>query len=314
MTKYTDIHILTSAGKHGLTLNTTGSLLFPGALNANMEHESFLNRLLSGCLPHRNPDFVLNDGGVIYRVRRDSLAVDGTWYRLRRMAEHPPNLNALPAPLPPQMVTSLCNPELSRGGLIYIVGGPGCGKTTTASAIVVSRLTKLGGVAYTIEDPPEMPLNGRHGLGYCTQTSVAGENSADWVESMRGVLRSQPVGTSLMMYVGEVRDAEAARTMMRAASNGFLVICTGFGSDIPTAIDALLQLLGEDYATTLAYVLRIVLWQNIRNGRFGADMLVSENSSSRVAVSIRNKVLSQLSDEIASQRNAMIQNHKVLNT
>lgn len=192
-----------------------------------------------------------------------------------------------------------------------MAGGPGCGKTTTASAVVVSRLKAFGGVAYTVEDPPEMPLNGRHGSGYCTQTMVKGDTSADWAESMRGVLRSQPVGTALMLYVGEVRDAETARTMIRAASNGFLVICTTFGTDLVSSIDSLYQLLGQDYANPLSAVIRIVVYQKIMGGRFAIETLVSDGASSRVAALIRSRTLAQLRDEMTYQRNSMAAGHNL---
>jgi twitching motility protein PilT len=188
--------------------------------------------------------------------------------------------------------------------LIFITGGPGCGKTTTASATVVSRLIQHGGVAYTVEDPPELPLNGRHGNGYCTQTIVAGESAGDWAESLRGVLRSQPVGMNLMLFVGEIRDALPAKIMLRAASNGFLTICTAFGSDIVSGIDSLFQLVGSEYAGTLANVLRVVICQRVIDGRFQADMLLSEGPGSRVAVSIRNGMIAQIKDELLYQKNA----------
>ena len=40
------------------------------------------------------------------------------------------------------------------------------------------RLGSCGGAAFTVEDPPELPLNGFHGQGYCTQTWVAGDGTA----------------------------------------------------------------------------------------------------------------------------------------
>ena len=152
-----------------------------------------------------------------------------------------------------------------------------------------------------------MPLNGFHGSGYCTQTWVAGDDAADWMESMRGALRSQPAGTNLIMYVGEVRDVETARAMLRAASNGFLVVSTGFGSDIVSGIDTFFQLVGRDYALTLAGVLRIVLYQKLAEGRFSVQALVSEDSSSPVAAIIRGGNLAQLQNEVVYQANRLQQ-------
>lgn len=248
-------------------------------------------------------DFMVENDGTFWRGRRDKQAVDGTWFRLRKMQSKPPTLNALPSPMAAPYRSVLMSSQLLRGGLVHIAGAPGAGKTTTAAAVVVSRLMEFGGVAYSVEDPPELPLNGWHGKGYCTQTWVAGDNATDWSESMRGVLRSQPTGTSVMLYVGEIRDAESARAMLRAASNGFLVISTGFGSDIITSIGSFFQLIGNEYASSFAAVLRVVVHQKLEQDRFTVDMLTSDASTPQVANIIRSGQLAQLQNEVMYQRN-----------
>lgn len=307
----TDIHIKTSKNSDGhLVLDLPASLIFPGPANACDEHASLLQGLLLLCEATDRVDFMIKHHEVFYRGRRDAQAIDGLWYRLRKMAQTPPTLETLPTPIHETICSALLAPELCRGGLIYVTGGPGSGKTTTASAILVSRLQMYGGVAFTVEDPPELPLNGRHGPGYCTQTMVAGDRSSDWTESLRGILRSQPVGTHLMLFMGEVRDAETAQAMLRAASNGFLVICTSFGTDLISAIDSFYQLLGQEYAATLAASLRCILHQRLFDKRLVVELLTSEGPSSRVATIIRGSKITQLKDEIMYQRNAMISGHK----
>lgn len=303
----TDIHIKTQQEAGGrLGLDAPGSLVFPDAKPPNVALVGLLGELLAKSQLVMRDDFMVEVDGAFFRGRRDMHAVDGTWLRLRKMADEPPNLDALPTPMPPPIKLALLAPELSRGGIVLISGGPGCGKTTSASAVLVSRLMTHGGMAYTVEDPPEMPLNGRHGPGYCAQTTVAGDNTADWVESMRGVLRSQPVGTNLILFVGEVRDVEAARMTIRAASNGFLVICTTFATDICSAIDTYYQMLGPEFTQSLASMLRVTLYQRILDGRFTVECLVSEGSGSKVASIIRSRQLGMLRDEVVFQRNAML--------
>lgn len=252
-------------------------------------------------------DFMIEFEGGFWRGRHDRRAVDGSWFRLRRIPPKVADLDNLPSPMLAGIKDLLLSPALTRGGLVHICGGTGCGKTTTGSATLVSRLLRFGGVAYTVEDPPEMPLNGWHGNGYCTQTWVAGDTSADWSESMRGVLRSQPTGTSVMLYVGEVRDAETARMMLRAASNGFLVVSTGFGDNIVNGIDTFFQLMGREHAASLASVLRVIVYQKIEaSGRFLVQVLASESPSCEVANMIRNSQLAQLQTEITYQRNQLM--------
>ena len=304
----TDIHIKTQQDhvSNRLALDAPGSLVFPDAKAPHVSMVGVLAELLAQSQAVMRDDFMVEVDGVFFRGRRDVHAVDGTWLRLRKMADEPPNLDCLPSPMPAPIKVALLSPELNRGGIVLVSGGPGCGKTTSASAVLVSRLMTFGGMAYTVEDPPEMPLNGRHGAGYCTQTTVAGEKTADWVESMRGVLRSQPVGTNLILFVGEVRDVEAARMMVRAASNGFLVICTTFASDICSAIDTYYQLLGVEFTQSLASMLRIALFQRILDGRFTVECLVSEGSGSKVAAIIRSRQMGMLRDEVMFQRNAVM--------
>jgi Tfp pilus assembly pilus retraction ATPase PilT len=306
----TDIHIKTvqnSGTDHqNLELDPENSLIFPGPTYAGLENQKLLAGLLSCCKQVDRDDFMVRYQDNFYRGRRDTRAVDGIWFRMRKLAKTPPDLDNLPSPMPPQIIAALLSRALCKGGLIYVTGGPGSGKTTTASAVVVSRLKTFGGVAYTVEDPPEMPLNGRHGSGYCTQTTVAGDRTSDWTESLRGVLRSQPVGTYLTLFIGEVRDKETAQTMLRAASNGFLVICTSFGSDLISSIDSFYQMLGSEYTNTLSATIRMILYQRLHDGKFTPEMLISEGPSSRVATIIRHGNITQLKDEIMYQRNAVL--------
>jgi twitching motility protein PilT len=248
-------------------------------------------------------DFTIECHGDFWRGHLDLIAVDGSWLRFRKMLPEAPNLDKLPSPISAEVKRMLLSDAISRGGLIHIAGGPGSGKTTTGSAVVISRLLKFGGVAYTVEDPPELPLNGWHGKGYCTQACVAGDSAAAWDDAMRGVLRSQPSGTKLMLYVGEIRGVETARAMLRAASNGFLVISTGFASDIISGLDTFFQLIGRESARTLADALRIIVYQNLTpEKRLTVNALVSADPSGPVANIIRSGNLAQLRTEIDVQQ------------
>lgn len=286
-------------------VDVKGSLLFPGPRNASPEHASLLEALARLCEGKVRADFMIDLDGVFFRARRDEYAIDGIWYRLRRIPEEPPCLDTLKFRLPQGVEARLLDPSLSAGGLITIVGPTGAGKTHSAAATVVSRLRKFGGIAYTVEEPVELPLNGRHGDGYCTQTEVAGKKDSDWTESLRGVLRSQPVGTRVILYVGEIRDADAAKMILRAATNGFLVICTGFGANVIAGLTELLNLVGPENVNTVAQVIRLSVYQQLRPDRLLVECLASDGPNSRVSAIIRHGSLTQLADEIQVQRNAM---------
>lgn len=283
------------------------SLAYPGPRHLEEEEVQEAQEISKLCEGIGKKDFVVQFEDTFWRGRLDEFAVDGKWYRLRKMPPLAFTLDNLPSPLHPIIKSMLLSSGLRNGGLIYIVGSPGSGKTTTASAALVSRLEKFGGAAYTIEEPPEMPLNGWHGTGYCTQTQVGGDGSAaDWVEAFRCVLRSQPVGENLILYVGEVRDSESAKAMLRAASNGFLVIATGFGSDIVSGVDALLKLAGDDGAATLASMLRIVVHQKIIDGIMIPVCLSSRDGSTPVAARVRSGQLQHLQNDIQRQANMLL--------
>jgi twitching motility protein PilT len=232
---------------------------------------------------------------------------------MRKSLKQAPTLKSTPSPFPVLYQKSLLDPSLNRGGIILVSGGAGCGKTTTASAVLVSRLMQHGGVAFTVEDPPEHPLNGWHDSGYCWQTSVVGSGQdADWTRSMQFILRSQPVGTNQMLFVGEIRTSEAAQMMVRAANNGFLVITTSFGSSLPSALEAFCSLVGKEHIQAFASMIRIVIYQTIVGDRFSVDFLTSDNPTSKVAQLIKALQFAQLRDELNFQRNRALLNENGL--
>lgn len=304
-----DVHLHAVPGPLGLEIDLRGSLIFPGPRKAQTEEEcELLTRLFALVAGAAKREFFvrLEEPLAIFRVQRVEQSVDGLWFRLRRSSTVAPTLETLPSRLPSYIEAQLMSERLLGGGLVLVCGQPGSGKTTTASSVVTSRLLRYGGFAYTIEDPPEiLALNGWHGQGYCVQTEVySGE--AGWEESIKDLLRSQPVGARLMLYVGEVRSAEAARMMIRAASNGFLVITTTFASDIISGIDAVYQLVGQDYLLSLSQVLRLVVYQRLRSEpvrALEAIALAVEGADSRAAVLIRSRQLGQLKDEVIYQTN-----------
>lgn len=281
------------------------SMVFPGPRKLPPQLLAEVESLIARCRVFEKDDFMVTMNGEFFRGRHETRAVDGGWFRLRRMPSDPPTLDTLPSKLPAPLKRLLMSNHLNQGGLIYIVGSPAQGKTTTASATLVSRLSEYGGFAVTVEDPPEMPLNGWHNNGYCSQTWVAGDASADWAESFRGVLRSQPVGTMSILYVGEVRDAESAHAMLRAAANGFLVIATGFGTDIVSGLESLFHLAGAQpgWLFSLAGLLRLTVHQRIANGQLVTSSLASLNSTTSVAAKIRGGNLNNLLTDIQFQSN-----------
>jgi twitching motility protein PilT len=100
--------------------------------------------------------------------------VSGNTYFLRRLASSVPMFSALGLPL---HLVNWFSAAAQKKGLILISGPQGGGKTTTASALVKTRLTQFGGHAITFEAPVEMPLAGAYGEnGRCFQTEIKSES------------------------------------------------------------------------------------------------------------------------------------------
>lgn len=302
------LSVLTCSDIHLCLDEMERSIAFPGPVPAFELGEQDVRDLAARCVQLDRDDFLVQHGTQFFRGRRDKRAVDGTWFRLRRMVRPAPKLESLPSPLQPAIVRMLLSEQLKSGGIVYVVGAPASGKTTTASAVVISRLEKFGGVCYTLEDPPELPLNGWHGLGYCSQTWVDGETAEGWADAFRCALRSQPSGSLLMMYVGEVRDAESARALVRAAGSGFLVVATGFATNIVSGIDAFLRLAGgfdgsgpTDLTSSFASLLRLVIHQRVTDGCLFAQFLASASTHSQVANKIRSGQIMHLESDVQQQ-------------
>jgi Tfp pilus assembly pilus retraction ATPase PilT len=155
---------------------------------------------------------------------------DGHDLSLRVLPKETPKINEIN--LPPNVRQLFLGGSVLEGGLILIVGPFGQGKTTTASAIVRSRLEVFGGYALTVEDPCELPLQGVWGKGICMQRPVeaidAYEPPGDaFFRALIGTLRQFPaIPYGTMLFVGEIQDSRTAIETLKAAVNGHLVIAT----------------------------------------------------------------------------------------
>ncbi|MCQ2914106.1 MAG: Flp pilus assembly complex ATPase component TadA [Alphaproteobacteria bacterium] len=186
-------------------------------------------------------------GSTMYRVERIS-TLTGIHYTARRMPRKTPDVIRLG--LPPAITNHLIS--LNReAGLILWAGPTGAGKTTSISCLMRKFLEREGGFAYTIEDPPEMPLDGlyqskRGGLGLCKQTEPVND---DWGESLKSALRSRP----RYILVGEIRTPDCASQILRAATSGHLVLSTIHANSVEDALNSVIKYAsGGDLSEELA--------------------------------------------------------------
>lgn len=257
-------------------------------------------------------EFTVRHEGISFRVSM-LISIAETVYVLRRFPPKVPDINTLG--IHPRHVDKLMTPDIT--GLIVVAGAFGQGKTTTASSLLTARLARYGGVGITVEDPPEMPLEGHHGHGICYQTWV---EQGGFGEEIRKAARWSPS----VIFLGEVRDGEAATEALRASINGRLVICTTHAGSVTMAIERLYSLANatagsaEDIASLLANGLTAVLHQRLEIDGNGTKrprlqfLWVGENDHSReytskgVRNTIRQRRFDQIENDVMLQLNQMM--------
>ena len=103
----------------------------------------------------------------------------------------------------------------SPGGLILVTGPVGSGKTATLYSSL-SALADGTRKINTIEDPVEFAIDGLR------QSQVNAAVEVGFLDLLRSILRQNPD----VIMIGEIRDAETAKTAVHAAGSGILVFAT----------------------------------------------------------------------------------------
>lgn len=128
-------------------------------------------------------------------------------------------------------------PLLERpGGLVYLTGPTGSGKTTTLY-MILETLGRQPLNIMTIEDPVERTLP------RAVQTQVNRTAGLSFESGLRALLRQDPD----VIAVGETRDTETAAISVRAAITGHRVFSTLHTVDALSAVPRLLDMGVERY-------------------------------------------------------------------
>jgi type II secretory ATPase GspE/PulE/Tfp pilus assembly ATPase PilB-like protein len=119
-------------------------------------------------------------------------------------------------------------------GMVMVVGPTGSGKTTTLYSLI-NTLNSPERKIITLEDPVEYNIPG------VVQIPVSGHlEGHDFAESLRGVLRLDPD----VVMVGEIRDADTAKTALQGALTGHLVMSTFHAGSSAAALTRMLDMVG----------------------------------------------------------------------
>ena len=138
----------------------------------------------------------------------------------------------------------------NKFGLCIIGGETGSGKTTTLNSSIreIDRFKKK---IFTIEDPVEFDIPN------VAQITVNYNTGMDFPRAMKSCLRGDPD----IIILGEVRDEETARTMIKAAETGHMVVATIHTGHLRGIISRLRDL-GIN-KTELVDILRCVMIQSL---------------------------------------------------
>jgi len=131
----------------------------------------------------------------------------------------------------PDMLKQVTGVIHSPHGCLITSGPTGSGKTTTLYA-ALSEIDAYQRNIVTIENPIEYKLDN------VTQTPINPEAGITFASTLRAILRQDPD----VIMVGEIRDAETARTALQAAMTGHFVFTTLHANDSVTSIVRLLDL------------------------------------------------------------------------
>ncbi len=127
---------------------------------------------------------------------------------------------------------SIIEEEIKKpNGLILVTGPTGSGKTTTLYAFLKKIYSPEINII-TIEDPIEYHLDG------ITQTQTDNDKGYTFLDGLRSALRQDPD----VVMVGEIRDAETAKTAIEAALTGHMVFSTLHTNNAAGVIPRLIDL------------------------------------------------------------------------
>ena len=120
-------------------------------------------------------------------------------------------------------------------GLVLMVGPTGSGRSTTLYSIINALNTSERKII-TLEDPIEYGITG---ISQIPIDTTRGDSFAD---GLRSVLRLDPD----VVMVGEIRDADTARTAIQASITGHLVLSSFHANSTSAAFSRMIDLIGTN--------------------------------------------------------------------
>jgi type II secretory ATPase GspE/PulE/Tfp pilus assembly ATPase PilB-like protein len=135
-------------------------------------------------------------------------------------------------------------------GMVLMVGPTGSGKSTTLYSMI-NALNTTDRKIITLEDPIE------YGISGISQIPVDTTGGQSFADHLRSVLRLDPD----VVMVGEIRDADTAKTAIQASITGHLVLSTFHANSTAAAFSRMIDLIGVNPIFSSA--IRLVIAQRL---------------------------------------------------
>ena len=135
-------------------------------------------------------------------------------------------------------------------GLVLMVGPTGSGKSTTLYSML-NALNTTERKIITLEDPIEYGITG------ISQIPIHTNDGGSFAEGLRSVLRLDPD----VVMVGEIRDADTAKTAIQASITGHLVLSSFHANSTSAAFARMIDLIGVN--PIFASSIRLIIAQRL---------------------------------------------------
>ena len=143
-------------------------------------------------------------------------------------------------------------------GLVLMVGPTGSGKSTTLYSML-NALNTTDRKIITLEDPIEYGITG------ISQIPIHTNDGGSFAEGLRSVLRLDPD----VVMVGEIRDADTAKTAIQASITGHLVLSSFHANSTSAAFSRMIDLIGVNpiFSSSIRLVIAQRLVRKLSNSK-----------------------------------------------
>ncbi len=167
-------------------------------------------------------------------------------------------------------------------GMVLMVGPTGSGKSTTLYSML-NALNTSDKKIITLEDPIEYSISG------ISQIPINTNTGGSFAEGLRSVLRLDPD----VVMVGEIRDADTAKTAIQASITGHLVLSSFHANSTAAAFSRMIDLIGVN--PIFASSIRLIVAQRLVRK-------LSKSKKSRSATESEKKYIKEVLKDVPKEK------------